>query len=165
MEATSCNNKITSGEHADQIKLYCRTSVTALSQEMWSSLVVSFLQFWWQLLSENWLPLLKSITDARVKQGILCFSASQTPTGCFCKVDCNPAVKMTGWGTSCEQHVLYSVLISLGLSSCYSMLVKRRVMPQRMSQRGFRFIKHSVCLPVLWLMVAMARRSDSNAAD
>lgn len=27
------------------------------------------------------------------------------------------------------------------------------------------FIKHSLCLPALWLTVAMARGSDSNAAD
>lgn len=38
-------------------------------------------------------------------------------------------------------------------------------MPQRMCQRVHRFIKHPLCLPVLWLTVAMARGYDSSAAD
>lgn len=59
-----------------------------------------------------------------------------------------PGKKMT---CSRIEHLLDEDCVSLWLTFCYAMLVNVWV-----CQRGFRFIKHRLCLLVLWLMVAMA---------
>lgn len=70
-KVTSWKTQITSGEHTDQIKLYCWTSVIAFlfdPRNVGSVVVVSFLWLWWQLILHTFRDLtllLKFITDAR----------------------------------------------------------------------------------------------------